>query len=95
MGALEEEDDTTVEDELVRWTLFRGWNIRETSSVLIVSSAPDALLPLPHRGIGCKLGGDATAVICVVFATSYMKSPSPGKSVKNSLTILYLIGLRS
>jgi len=92
MGALEEEDDTTVEDELVRWMLFRGWNIRDTSSVLIVSSAPDALLPFPHRGRGWKLGGDATAVICVVFATSYLKPPSPGKSVENSLTTLDLIG---
>lgn len=61
----EDEDDAREEDELVRCTLFRGMNIRVTSSALIELSPPCPPLPVfhPSRGRDWKLGGDATAVI--------------------------------
>jgi hypothetical protein len=63
---MEEEDEVEVVDdeELVRWALLRGIIIRVTSSALIGSSPSPVLVEL-HRS-GCKLGGDATAVIGVV-----------------------------
>lgn len=63
----EDVEEATDEDELVRCADFRGWNILDTSSALIVVNPPCAPLPLPHRGKDWRLGGDATAVICVEF----------------------------
>ena len=62
----EDEADEVVDDaELVRCALLRCINIRVTSALM--ESIPSPLLFEFHRGSGCKLGGDATAVIGVVF----------------------------
>ncbi|EHK97545.1 hypothetical protein M7I_6698 [Glarea lozoyensis 74030] len=55
------------EDELAREALFRGMNIRETSSGFMALSPPWPTLA-PHGDLlFCwKLGGFATAVICEV-----------------------------
>lgn len=54
------------EEEFDLWTLFRGMNTRDTSSVSIEDSAPCPPLPElyhPKRGPDSTLGGDATAVM--------------------------------
>jgi hypothetical protein len=58
--------DVTEEEELVRWALFRGINIRATSSAFIVL----AFTPHAARLFCWKLGGLATAVICRVYTGS-------------------------
>lgn len=62
----EEEDEVVDVEEFVRCALLRGINIRVTSSALM-ESIPSPLLLELHLGNGCKLGGDATAVIGMVF----------------------------
>lgn len=61
----DDDEDPTEDDELVRWRLFRGMNIRDTSSVLMLSRFPCPLVVECHaaRGTGWKLGGGATAVM--------------------------------
>lgn len=61
----EEEDEVVDDEEFVRCALLRGINIRVTSSALM-ESIPSPLLFELHLGSGCKLGGDATAVIGIV-----------------------------
>lgn len=57
----EESDD----DELARCALFRGMNMRATSSGFIELRPPcPGLVPHAGRLIWGKLGGLATAVIC-------------------------------
>jgi hypothetical protein len=61
-----EEFDAREEEELERWTCFRGINIRETSSAFTEDRAPCPPLPVlyhPKRDPDCTLGGDATAVM--------------------------------
>lgn len=61
-----EEFDPREDEELERWTCFRGMNIRETSSAFAEDSAPCPPLPVlyhPKRDPDCTLGGDATAVM--------------------------------
>ncbi len=59
------------EDELARWALFRGMNIRATSSAFMALRPPSLTLALHADRLVCwKLGGFATAVIryvCKVF----------------------------
>jgi hypothetical protein len=55
------------EDELARWALFRGMNIRATSSAFMALRPPWLTLALHADRLVCwKLGGFATAVICNV-----------------------------
>jgi hypothetical protein len=59
-------EDASDEDELDRCTLFRGINMRDTSSVFIEAKAVCPSLPTeyhPRRGPDCTLGGEATAVM--------------------------------
>ena len=63
----DEEDEVVDDEEFVRCALLRGINIRVTSSALM-ESIPSPLLFELHLGSGCKLGGDATAVIGVVIS---------------------------
>jgi hypothetical protein len=61
-----DELDPTEEEEFDLCRLFRGMNIRETSSAFIEDRAPCPPLPEsyhPKRGPVCTLGGDATAVM--------------------------------
>ena len=58
---VDEFDEVVEEVEFVRCAPFRGMNILVTSSALTPS------MPLPEFHNGCKLGGDATAVIGVVI----------------------------
>lgn len=63
-----EEFDPREDEELERWTCFRGMNIRETSSASAFAEgrAPCPPLPVlyhPKRDPDCTLGGDATAVM--------------------------------
>ena len=62
----DDEDEVVDVEEFVRCALLRGINIRVTSSALM-ESIPSPLLLELHLGKGCKLGGDATAVIGMVF----------------------------
>ena len=62
----DEEDEVVDDEEFVRCALLRGINIRVTSALM--ESIPSPLLFELHLGSGCKLGGDATAVIGVVFS---------------------------
>ena len=58
--------DDIDEEELDRWTLFRGINIRDTSSVFMELSTdwpPLSAAYHPSRGPDCTLGGVATAVM--------------------------------
>lgn len=58
--------DDSEEEELDLCTLFRGINIRDTSSVFIEPRAACPPLPVeyhPRRGPDCTLGGEATAVM--------------------------------
>lgn len=59
LEAIEETED----EEFVRWALFRGMNIRATSSACIVFT----LEPHAVRLFCWKLGGLATAVIGEVY----------------------------
>lgn len=67
-STVEDEDDEAeaVEpEELVRCALLRGISIRVTSSP--IESSPSPPLLEFHRK-GCKLGGDATAVIGITIS---------------------------
>lgn len=58
--------DDSEDDELDLCTLFRGINIRDTSSVFTEPRAACPPLPAgyhPRRGPDCTLGGEATAVM--------------------------------
>jgi len=59
----DEDEDATDDEEFVLCTLFGGINMRVTSSALIGFKPPCPPLPEFHRAKGCRLGGDATAVI--------------------------------
>jgi hypothetical protein len=60
-----EDIDEIEDEELVRCALFRGINIRATSSAFIELSPPWlTLAPHADRLFCWKLGGLATAVIC-------------------------------
>jgi len=55
------------EDELARWALLRGMNIRATSSGFMAVSPPcPTLAPHADRLFCWKLSGLATAVICEI-----------------------------
>jgi hypothetical protein len=61
-----DELDPIDEDEFDLCRVFRGMNMRETSSEFMEDSAPCPPLPEsyhPKRGPVCTLGGDATAVM--------------------------------
>lgn len=64
-----EDEEATEDEELVRCALLRSMNIRVTSSALMGSSPLCPPLPVFHRGKGWKLGGDATAVICMTMVS--------------------------
>ena len=80
------------EDELARWALFRGMNIRATSSAFMALRPPWLTLALHADRLVCwKLGGFATAVIryvCKVFhlRTMYegMRDDSVGEGLWNA-----------
>ena len=58
-----DEVDDIEEEELARCGIFRGINMRVTSSALIEFKPPWPPLPAFHPSRGWKLGGEATAVI--------------------------------
>lgn len=61
-----EVDDPSEEEELDRWRVFCGINIRDTSSAFTEDKPSCPPLPVlyhPKRGPDCTLGGDATAVM--------------------------------
>lgn len=63
-----DDEDARDDEELVRCALLRGMSIRVTSSALMGFNPPWPPLPVFHRAGGWRLGGDATAVICVMMA---------------------------
>ena len=61
-----EEFEPTEDEELERWSCFRGMKIRDTSSAFTEERDPCPPLPAlyhPRRDPDCTLGGDATAVM--------------------------------
>jgi hypothetical protein len=61
-----DEDESKEEEEFDLWILFRGINIRDTSSAFIEVRVGWPPLPPayhPRRGPDCTLGGEATAVM--------------------------------
>ena len=69
-GTVEEDEDVDEivdDEEFVRCALLRGIKILVTSSALMESS-PCVSLEEFHLGNGCKVGGDATAVIGMVVS---------------------------
>ncbi len=70
----DDEEEVVEFEEFMRCALLRGISIRVTSS--LIESIPSP--PLLHLS-GCKLGGDATAVICIAvcFARIYLWVVSP------------------
>jgi hypothetical protein len=77
------------EDELARCALFRGMNIRATSSAFIAFRPPWLRLALHADRLVCwKLGGFATAVICKVVGCSIrqkcMRDDAVGKAWWNA-----------
>lgn len=62
-----ENEEAREDEEFVRCTLLRFMNIRVTSSALMESSPFCPPLLVFHWGKGWKLGGDATAVICITM----------------------------
>jgi hypothetical protein len=69
----EEELEAIDDEELARCALFRGMNIRATSSFIIALSPPWLTLALHADRLFCwKLGGFATAVICSDLWSSFL-----------------------
>lgn len=60
----DDEEEVVEFEEFVRCALLRGISIRVTSS--LIESSPSPPLVELHLG-GCKLGGDATAVIGIAI----------------------------